>query len=153
MQNIEHDSILKLLDFYEDDQHLLLVTDFMVSDMQDLIFQINKPLEELSVQQIFYKMVSAVRHCHQMNIIHRDIKLDNFLAGCDINDIRLTDFGMSIKYSPGFLITEPCGTFTTVAPEVDTLYGYDYKVDCWALGIILFEMLTNCLPFDSHNES
>lgn len=61
--------------------------------------------------------------------------------------IKLIDFGLATIYDPNCKPTQKCGTLVTVAPEVFRNPDYDQKVDCWALGVILFELLSNELPF------
>lgn len=77
--------------------------------------------------------------------------MENFLVDEDKNDrqiiIKLIDFGLATIYDPRNKPTQKCGTLVTVAPEVFTDTYYDHKVDCWALGVVLFELLSNDLPF------
>lgn len=61
--------------------------------------------------------------------------------------IKLIDFGLATIYDPLNKPTQKCGTMVTVAPEIFKQADYDQKVDCWALGVILFELLSNDLPF------
>ena len=97
-------------------------------------------------------MVEAVAFCHSQNIIHRDIKFENFLIDatlCGDALIKLTDFGLACKYDPNDPPTRKCGSLSVVAPEVLTDDHYCPKVDCWALGCILFEMIAGFLPFET----
>ena len=55
-------------------------------------------------------MLAAVNHIHELKLIHRDIKLENFLIGNDMNDIKLIDFGLTIEYDKKNKPTELCGT-------------------------------------------
>ena len=87
------------------------------------------------------QMFWAVAHLHRQNICHRDIKPENFLIshlGRDA-EVKLTDFGLSIKYSPEQLATTKfgriVGTPFYVAPEV--LAGsYDQRCDNWSVGVV-----------------
>ena len=93
-------------------------------------------------------MLEATNECHRNAIIHRDIKLDNFLVkdfDCDHKKpiIKLADFGISCKYDPANPPSDKCGTSEYVAPEVLSQPHYDSKVDCYGLGIVLFELLSN----------
>ena len=66
-------------------------------------------------------MVEAVAHCHSLNIIHRDIKLANFLIDVNENEetlIKLTDFGLSCKYDLNKPLTKKCGTLISISPEM-----------------------------------
>ena len=125
--------------------------DLMLSDMRDLMIEVNAPIKEADAKSIFYHMLSSVYHIHRNQVIHRDIKLENFLVDEDKNDkqiiIKLIDFGLACVYDPLNKPTQKCGTLVTVAPEIFTDKHYDYKVDCWALGVVLFELLSNDLPF------
>lgn len=90
-------------------------------------------------------MLLAVDHLHSNSIVHRDIKMENFLVGSQIEDIKLIDFGLSLKTSDKKALcnTELVGTLEYLAPEILKAQGYSTKVDCYSLGIILFELLTN----------
>ena len=70
-------------------------------------------------------MLAAVNHIHELKLIHRDIKLENFLIGNDMNDIKLIDFGLTIEYDKKNKPMELCGTIQTMAPEIYTEEGYD----------------------------
>lgn len=68
-------------------------------------------------------------------------------------EIKLTDFGIACVYDPADPPTKKCGTLTTVAPEILTQESYDHKVDCWSLGVILFEFLSGDFPFTYPDEN
>lgn len=96
-------------------------------------------------------MAEAVYHCHENSVVHRDLKLENFLI--DINEhtgeleVKLCDFGLAKKILPGHKRKGKAGTLVTMAPEMIVCGFYDQKVDAWSLGVILFELLTNTIPF------
>lgn len=101
-------------------------------------------------------MVKSVELCHMHNIIHRDIKMENFLVQ-QINDngeiqIKLSDFGLACKFDPANPPTSKCGSLSSVAPEILCQENHDTKVDCWSLGVLLFELLSTELPFYSEDQ-
>ena len=66
--------------------------------------------------------------------------------------VKLTDFGLSCKYDEENPPTQYCGTLCYMAPEILLGREYDYKVDCFALGVSLYELVTDTTPFKSRNK-
>lgn len=148
LNQIDHPTVIKYSDYYEDDKHMVFVMDYMVSDLRDLLLGINMPFDEQASKEIFYQMVRAVSHLHSQNIIHRDLKLENFLVGEHLDTVKLIDFGLASIYDPASPPYQTCGTMISAAPEMHNDTTYCMKIDCWSLGICLFEMLCNDLPFN-----
>ena len=102
--------------------------------------------------QIFSQVAGAVHHLHSLGIYHRDLKLENILID-ERQHIKLIDFGFSIKSNPSENLKMYCGTPSYMAPEL--VGKRDYKgwaVDVWALGIILYTILSGYFPFRGNNE-
>lgn len=110
----------------------------MITDLSGLLIKIRMPVEEHAACHIFRQMVEAVAYLHKLKLIHRDIKLENFLIGSSLDNVKLIDFGYATCFDEAQPPTKVCGTVSTQAPEM--LYGqaYDFRVDCWSLGITLF---------------
>uniref|UniRef100_A0A8V1AH12 non-specific serine/threonine protein kinase n=1 Tax=Gallus gallus TaxID=9031 RepID=A0A8V1AH12_CHICK len=91
--------------------------------------------------------VLGLEYLHNYGIVHFDLKPDNLLI-TSIGHIKLTDFGLS-KIGLMSLTTNlyVCGTLEYTAPEVILWQGYGKPVDCWAMGVILYEFLVGCIPF------
>jgi len=83
-------------------------------------------------------------------IVNRDLKPENVLIGGD-GFIKLTDFGLSKRIKSNQTTTF-CGTPYYLAPEMIAIKIYGKPVDWWALGIILFEMVSGTVPFNAENE-
>lgn len=65
--------------------------------------------------------LQVVAYCHDMGVVHRDLKLENFLladASQEAQSIKATDFGLSAFYKPGQHLSDVCGTAFYIAPEV-----------------------------------
>lgn len=84
--------------------------------------------------------------------MHRDIKLDNILVSVDergnIYDLKLADFGKAVKFTVQEKFKTFCGTIGYIPPEMlQEDISYNYHVDIWSLGIVLYTMIAGELPF------
>lgn len=61
--------------------------------------------------------------------------------------VKLTDFGLSKVETQGKQLQGKAGTIMAMSPEIISKSTYDTKADCWALGVVLFELLTDRIPF------
>ena len=95
----DHENIMNVKDTYEDDRAMCLVMDLMADDVRNIKNINDHPLQEEFARKMFSQMVNAVNHCHNNNIVHRDIKMENFLIDFDEYSkkiqIKLTDFGQA----------------------------------------------------------
>ena len=119
---------------------------------------LKKQLDEVEVfnekRAKFYaaEIALAVLFLHQRGILHRDLKLENVLVDND-GHCKIADFGLSKlgMFRPCKATTQ-CGTPFCMAPEIVKNLPYDQGVDWWAVGIMIFEMLTGNPPFDYNEE-
>jgi calcium-dependent protein kinase len=88
-------------------------------------------------------MLSSVRYIHNKGIIHRDLKLENFLFSDEDakSELKMIDFGLSKHFQFGEIHHEAVGTPYTVAPEV-IRGSYDERCDVWAIGVITYLLLS-----------
>jgi serine/threonine protein kinase len=106
-------------------------------------------LNEIVLARYFKDMLTALHHLHSVNVVHRDVKQDNFMlgGGCD-NVLKLCDFGLSaVKVSIDGL-RECCGTAPFMSPEMlveDCLYGS--SVDNWSVGVIVYTLFFGGFPY------
>jgi len=105
-------------------------------------------LSESIARTIFLQLGSALNHCHDNNIYHRDIKLENILLDSRFR-IKLIDFGLStMTETYDAPITGRCGTPQYCAPEVWTNTTYSgIKADTWSALVVLFLMLSGNYAF------
>ena len=98
------------------------------------------------VLTLFQQMTDAVAHCHKKNILHRDLKLENFLfETLAEKTVRLCDFGAVIEVKDvkvDKVQTKLVGTVAYLAPEAIHDFMYSEKSDVYSLGVILFVLLT-----------
>ena len=115
--------------------------------LKDLVKR-RKRLTEFEVRVYAQQMVSAIQFTHSKDIIHRDLKLGNILIGENMM-LKICDFGLSTKLKERTERKKTvCGTPNYIAPEILDSHGHGLEVDIWALGVILFTMLTGKPPFE-----
>jgi calcium-dependent protein kinase len=103
---------------------------------------------EAHCAKLVQQILSAIRYLHSLNIVHRDIKLEQLLFSsvADDSTLKLIDFGWSKHFQSGEKLHDIVGTPYTVAPWV--IQGhYDEKCDMWALGVITYLLLSGEAPF------
>jgi serine/threonine protein kinase len=92
----------------------------------------------------------ALTYIHSKNVIHRDLKLENIIIKSKMNlELSVIDFGLADFYDPeGANQLQLCGTVGYIAPEI--LYNeiYDFKVDVFSAGIIMYTLMIGKNPFD-----
>ncbi|XP_037541025.1 hormonally up-regulated neu tumor-associated kinase homolog [Nematolebias whitei] len=149
-QMVRHPHIVVLLETLETENSYYMVMELCAGgDLMDRICE-RKRLEEREVRRYTRQILSAVEHLHKHGIVHRDLKIENFLLD-EHNNIKIVDFGLSNtlktdSLSPELLSTQ-CGSPAYAAPELLAHKKYGPKVDVWSIGVSMFAMLTGTLPF------
>lgn len=119
----------------------------------ELYFHLQKEGRFLMDRLRFYiaELLTALELLHQMNVIYRDLKLENILLDYQ-GHIALCDFGLcKLNMKDNDKTNTFCGTPEYLAPELLLNQGYTRSVDWWTLGTLLYEMLTGLPPFYDEN--
>ncbi|XP_054900050.1 hormonally up-regulated neu tumor-associated kinase homolog [Poeciliopsis prolifica] len=149
-QMVRHPHIVVLLETLETENSYYMAMELCAGgDLMDRICD-RRRLGEREVRRYTRQILSAVEHLHKHGIVHRDLKIENFLLD-EQNNIKIVDFGLSNTLKPDSLSLEllntQCGSPAYAAPELLAHQKYGSKVDVWSIGVSMFAMLTGTLPF------
>lgn len=157
---LDHPNIAKLFNVYEDSRAVYMVLELCQGkDILALIAE-QKRLSEPISAFVMDSLLSAVAYLHStsVSICHRDLKLDNMLLKKNTpwndNTIKLIDFGLAQRFTPGETkLTGKVGTPSYIPPEVYALKNYNEKADVWSCGVIMYTLLSGFFPFSGNKES
>ncbi|XP_006820616.2 ribosomal protein S6 kinase alpha-5-like, partial [Saccoglossus kowalevskii] len=140
---------------FQTDAKLHLILDYVSGGELFTHLYLREQFTESEVRVYVGEIVLALEHLHKLDIIYRDIKLENILLDID-GHIVLTDFGLSKEFLPDAKnrAYSFCGTIEYMAPEVvrGGSDGHDKAVDWWSLGVLTYELLTGASPFTVEGE-
>ncbi|CAH2249302.1 hormonally up-regulated neu tumor-associated kinase homolog A-like [Pelobates cultripes] len=147
---IKHPNIVQLYETLETENSYYMVMELCLGgDLMDRICD-KKRLDERDVRRYTRQLLSALDHLHRHGIVHRDLKIENFLLDENSN-IKIVDFGLSntvrLEGLSQELLNTQCGSPAYAAPELLANKKYGPKVDVWSIGVSMFAMLTGALPF------
>ncbi|KAK4886165.1 hypothetical protein RN001_002436 [Aquatica leii] len=161
LKMVDHPHIIYLEKVYESSKKIYLVLELCFGTLSTL-FNEKKPFSESDAKKIIRDLSSAVSYLHKNDIVHRDLKLENILIAKNPDDendklyIKITDFGLSIvKQGNDYenMLHDCCGTLAYMAPEIITSRSYSQQCDVWAIGVIMYMLLSGNLPFYSDHEA
>jgi len=161
MKSVTHQNLIKLEEVYETKKKLYLITELCeAGELAKWIKKQGHVPEHIS-KIIMRQIVDAISYLHKNDIVHRDLKLENILIKeFDTNSetfyIKITDFGLSSQRETAgteSMFEDYCGTPLYMAPEIIENLPYSQLCDVWALGIIMFILLTSHSPFSAESES
>ena len=156
LRKVDHSNIIKFLDVFtrtKPNNSLNIVTEY--ADGGDLSQKLKRlkhkkiPLTEKEILNYLVQICLALNHIHKKKIIHRDLKSGNvFLTKSGL--VKLGDFGISKGFKNTWEKAQTkVGTPYYLSPEIINCKPYDSKSDIWALGVLIYEMMTFKMPFNA----
>lgn len=135
-----------MLDSFETEGEFCMVTEYAQGELFQIL-EDDRQLPEDEIRKIAIQLTQALHVLHSNRIIHRDMKPQNILIGSK-QQIKLCDFGFARAISHDTsLLTSIKGTPLYMAPELVRQQPYNYTVDLWSLGVILYELAVGRPPF------
>ncbi|CAN0369156.1 unnamed protein product [Lampetra planeri] len=146
MRGLQHPNIVQMLDSFETDKEVVVVTDYAEGELFQIL-EDDGNLPEEQVREIACQLVSALYYLHSHRILHRDMKPQNILLGKG-GVVKLCDFGFARAMSINTLVlTSIKGTPLYMSPELVEEKPYDHTADLWSMGCILYELFVGTPPF------
>jgi formylglycine-generating enzyme required for sulfatase activity len=158
---VAHTNVVQFRALYEDGADLFLIMEYVRGPSLEQVIQDHAqsatPIGLGEALRIFREVVSGVDAAHRKGVIHRDIKPSNVLIDDESGGTaKVTDFGIAKNEQDAIVgkgITQgPIGSPLYMAPEQIVAGSVDKRADVYALGILLFEMLTARPPFDGDSQ-
>ena len=154
MKTLDHPAILKGLGSGKYNRIPYLVTEFVDGQSLRTLIETSSPLPSDQVIPLIRKIADGMAYCHKNDVIHRDLKPENVLITHDGQPV-IMDFGLAltkgshrVTYSN---LSATMGTPDYMAPEQIEGQRGDQRTDIYALGTIMYELLTGKLPFTGDN--
>lgn len=145
MKELVHPFIARLYSGMEDEKGKYFLMEALCGgELCELLYNETQFSERWS---LFYSasVLVAFGHMHERKIAYRDLKPENLVLDT-FGYVKIVDFGLAKKVKSGQTYTF-CGTPDYLAPEVILNEGYDWGVDYWGLGVLIYEMTAGVAPF------
>ena len=150
--NLKHPNLVALFDICRDskDESWVVMEYVAGLNLRQILDESPEGLSISEANRWIQGIGAGVHHLHSAGLVHRDLKPGNIFD--DLGQVKVGDYGLSkfISTSHRGGHTESVGTFHYMAPEIGR-GQYGREIDIYALGVLLFELLTGRVPFDGES--
>lgn len=175
--SMQHPNIALVRDVYESASSIYMVTECCEGGQLYASLQEKGTYGNDEAAEVTRQMLRVIRHLHAKGIVHRDLKLENFLYHCkdphaqmdkflsamresngspvqaEPPQLKLIDFGFANVWDKAELMTASCGTADYVSPDILCREGYTDKTDIWSLAVIVWMLLVGYPPFHGEKQA
>ncbi len=153
LAKLNHPNVATLYTMFRQGEELYMVLEFVRGETLDHILQRRGVLPAEEAIPVFCQVLDGIDHAHELGIVHRDIKPANMML-TEKGTLKVLDFGIARLLGSARMTRAGniIGTLEYMAPEQVRGLETDGRSDIYALGMMLYEVLTGKLPFDTENE-
>jgi len=160
MSQLNHPNLVTFKEIFEGPERFYVVMELVTGgELFDRIIELQRYSEKEAVH-VMLQVLSGLKHMHDNNIAHRDLKPENLLLSSKESNatVKIADFGFATKVINDSELLQLVGTPPYFAPELSLLRdesimtGYGRPVDIWAMGVILYILLSGIHPFQIADE-
>ena len=153
LQRLRHPGIVRLIGFGEQSGRLFYVMELVGGESLQSVIRRESKIEWMDTIDIAIQICAALKHAHDLGIIHRDLKPANLIVDND-GRIKLVDFGIAKIFgdrNDRTMAGAMLGTADYMAPEQAAGAGITQRTDLYALGSVMYAMLSGHPPFRGRN--
>ncbi|KAI3732586.1 hypothetical protein L1987_63792 [Smallanthus sonchifolius] len=157
MSRVKHENLVKFIGACKDPLMVIVSELLPGMSLRKYLGSIRPNQLDLRLALNFALDIARAMDClHANGIIHRDLKPDNLLLTANQKSVKLADFGLAREETVTEMMTAETGTYRWMAPELYSTVTlrqgekkhYNNKVDVYSFGIVLWELVTNRMPFE-----
>lgn len=158
---LHHQNLLRLHDAYEDEDEMVTVHEFISGpEVFEKICEPGYQMTEEQVKKYMRDICEAVRHMHDRNVIHLDLKPENFvlqsknpLNSSHEPKVKIVDFGLACKLDPHEICKISTSAADYAAPEILEKDSVGFYTDMWAIGVLAYVLMSGKPPFGSQSDT
>ncbi|PRQ24791.1 putative dual-specificity kinase TKL-Pl-4 family [Rosa chinensis] len=149
LREVHHRNVVRFIGACTKSPHLCIVTEYMPGgSLYDYLHKSRNVLKLSELLKFAIHVCKGMEYLHRNDIIHRDLKTANLLMDTN-NVVKVADFGVARFQTQGGVMTAETGTYRWMAPEVINHQPYDQKADVFSFAIVLWELVTAKVPYDT----
>ena len=137
---LHHEKLIHLHGAFEDDDEMVLIYEFMSGgELFERITAEDYTMSEAEVVNYMRQIIEAVKHMHENNIVHLDLKPENIMCQTrKSTNVKVIDFGLATKLEPDSAVKITTGTAEFAAPEIVDREPVGFYTDMWAVGVLAY---------------
>ncbi|CDP11370.1 unnamed protein product [Coffea canephora] len=149
LRQVQHKNVVRFIGACTKSPNFWIVTEFMPGgSLYEYLHKNHIVLKPPQLLKFAIDVCKGMEYLHLNNIIHRDLKTANLLMD-SAKVVKVADFGVARFQSVGGVMTAETGTYRWMAPEVINHQPYDQKADVFSFAIVLWELVTSKIPYNT----